>query len=153
MFLTLVYLALLLYYLFCFRLYYLYEGKTKRWLPEETKVMTVLLCAGPVMAGLLATFYLAENLLHEIYFGHGIFFHGNYCANKPFSMTGHSASISLKVGILAAMVSLILEFFCQLAIFLKRTRIELKAEVYEVRGQGGDSIDIFWLEKWLESPF
>ena len=87
------------------------------------------------MVGVLSTIYLAENLLHEIIFGHGLFFHGNYCANKPFSMTGHSALISLNVSIFIAMICLIIEFFCQVAIFLKRTKIELKAEVFEVRGQ------------------
>ena len=97
--------------------------------------MTLLLCAGPVMAGLLVTFYLAENILHAVYFGEGLFLHGNYCSNKPFSMTAHSALISLRVAISVAMISLIVEFFCQVAIFVKRTKIELKAEVYEVRGQ------------------
>ena len=97
--------------------------------------MTFLLYAGPVMGGVGTTFYLAENLLHEIYFGQGLFLHGNYCANKPFSLTDHGALISLRVGILIGMVSLLLELFCQFAIFVKRTKIELKAEVIEIRGQ------------------
>ena len=97
--------------------------------------MNFLLYAGPGMGGVLASFYLAENILHEIYYGHGILFHKSYCANEPFSITGHSAMISLNAGISLAMISLSLELFCQLAIFVKRTKIELKAEVYEVRGQ------------------
>lgn len=87
------------------------------------------------MDGVLVTSYLAENLVHEMYFGRGLFFHGNYCASKPFSMTGHSALISLKIAILISLISLTLEFFCQVAIFVKRTKIELKAEVYHIKGQ------------------
>ena len=97
--------------------------------------MSFLLYAGPVMGGVGITFYFAENLLHEIYFGQGLFYHENYCANKPFSLTDAGALISTRVGISVVMISLFLELFCQLAIFVKRTKIELKAEVYEIRGQ------------------
>ena len=97
--------------------------------------MTLLLYASPIMVGVFSTLYLAENLVHEIFFGQSLFLHRNYCANKPFSMTGHSALITLKVSIFIAMICLIFEFFCQVAIFLRRTKIEFKAEVYEVRGQ------------------
>ena len=131
-----------------YRLYYLHQGRLSRYLKEEGLVRA-LYWSSPAVSALLMFLNVAENLvLHAE--RPSLFFY-SYCAKTPFDSELLRELVVMKLAILCIFPSLFLELFVHVAIFVKQTKIESRATVFELRGgrlvsrqrhQGGDSIGL-----------
>ena len=97
--------------------------------------MNFLCWFSPILSSILVTFLLAENTLfhYDEYF----FVHYRYCSNMPISSTDVSNFADLyasKIFTCLGGLSSIAELGCHILIYVKKTCIESRAQVYEIRG-------------------
>ena len=97
--------------------------------------MKFLCFVSPIFSGILVTFHLAETLFfnYEDY----LFFYYRYCSNMNFSTlesAKFSKLIAVKLTVCLSVLSLIAELCCHIVIYKKKTNIESRAQVYEIRG-------------------
>ena len=89
----------------------------------------------PIFSGILTAFHLAETLLFN--YDDYMFFYYRYCSNMNFSILESSRFtdlISVKLSVSLSVLSLIAELCCHILIYRKKTYIESRAQVYEIRG-------------------
>ena len=97
--------------------------------------MKFLCWFSPILSGILSTFRLVENLFFN--YDDFLFMHYRYCANMKFSPLQWSKFADLIVVKMVAclsVLSFIAELCCHIVIYKKKTKIESRAQVYEIRG-------------------
>ena len=97
--------------------------------------MKLLCLFSPIISGLLITFHLLETFFFN--YDDYLFFHYRYCSNMNYSTLEASKMtdlITVKIFSCMGVLSLIAELCCHIVIYRKKTNIESRAQVYEVRG-------------------
>ena len=117
--------------IFYFRLYYLIQSPQTGSIKEET-LIRVLYWACPLLASFLTTFTIAENFLFNS--DDPMLFFYSYCSKRPYLTEMFSDQLFPKLSMCCMMFSLFAEMCAHMAIFVKKTKIETRAEVYEIRG-------------------
>ena len=97
--------------------------------------MKFLYLFSPILSVKLVIFLSAENILfhYEDY----MCFHYRYCANMPMPVSFLSKIpnlFTIKIATFLGVFSLLAELCCQILIYVKKTKIESRAQVYEMRG-------------------
>ena len=95
--------------------------------------MKFLCLFSPIISGILVTFHLVESL--SFYHDDYLLFYYRYCSNINFSLLEMSTfSVTIKIVTCLSVLSLTAELCCHIVIYKKKTNIESRAQVYEVRG-------------------
>ena len=114
-----------------YRLYYLHQGWLSGYVEEDNLVST-LYRSSPVVAAILNALNVTENFVLHTESPFLSFY--SYCAKTPFHSQHVKDLVIMKLIILIISLSLFLELLAYIAIFIKQTKIESQATVYEVRG-------------------
>ena len=115
----------------CFRLYYLIQRPNAESIKEES-LISVLYWICPLLASLLTTCTMAENFVFNS--DKPMLFFYSYCSKTPYDTDIFSNQIVPTLSMCCMMLSLFAELCVHMAIFIKKTKIETRAEVYEFRG-------------------
>ena len=97
--------------------------------------MKYLSLFAPLLSAVLVILLLAENIL--FHYDEHLLFHYRYCSNMPISATDMSKFGDLFICRLftcLSILSLMTELCCHIVIYVKKTTIESRAQVYEIRG-------------------
>ena len=111
------------------RLYYLYRGPKMAHIQEE-KLMRILYWLSPITAGFFTTLHMVENILYN----NSYLFHYSYCGKTSFSS---NIVYNLIIGnscMILTTLSITCELLAHMVIYVKQTKIENRAQVYEIRG-------------------
>ena len=112
-----------------FRLYYLFHGPQLGWIKEDS-FMLILYWLSPILGGIFSTSHMVENVVYDISY----LFHVSYCRKISFApRTIYNLFFANSCMCLTTM-SIIGEFVAHICIFSKKTSIESRAQVYEIRG-------------------
>ena len=97
--------------------------------------MRFLCLFSPILSAVLVTFLFAENI--SFHYDEDMFYHYRFCSNLPISFTDISKFADLftcQIFTCLSVFSLFAELCCHILIYEKKTRIESRAQVYEIRG-------------------
>ena len=100
-----------------------------QWIKEE-RLMLILLWLSPFLGGTLSTIYMVENVVQENSFA----FFFSYCRKTSFDPEMISKLVVSNSLVFITTMSIICEFLAHILIFSKKTSIESRAQVYEIRG-------------------
>ena len=112
-----------------YRLYYLYQGPTMGCIKEES-LMQILYWLSPILGGIFTTSHMVENTVYD----NSYLFHYSYCGKTSFSPEiVYNLFITNSCAFLTTL-SILSEFLAHILILVKKTNIESRAQVYEIRG-------------------
>ena len=97
--------------------------------------MRFLCLFSPTLSAVLVTFLFVELIL--FHYDEHMFFHYRYCSNMKYSTLEASKLadlITVKIFSSFSILILITELCCHIVIYNKKTNIESRAQVYEIRG-------------------
>ena len=92
--------------------------------------MQILYWLSPITAGIFTTLHMVEN----IFYNNSYLFHYSYCGKTSFSP---QIAYSLVVGnscMILSTLSITGELLAHMIIYVKQTKLENRAQVYEIRG-------------------